>query len=254
MIALGPPPVIAVVPTIARMILNCHRGWIRWSIRAQVTLSMHTSMDLPASQRVEQCSTKVRQLVQAVVGCNDLIVLAQQLLEQGRLIGVELSFLDLGRDTIVQVEPGNTQLLAAVLVDQLHRGLVFFGPLEVVARDVGAEDAPCEMVVLEKRRPGEANERGVRQGQTHVSGELAGLGAVCLVGNDDDVVAFAVWLSDRLIELMDKAEDEAVVLPEQLPQLVSGACPRGLLVAYPTPHEHPPALVVQVFAVASRRT
>ena len=31
---------------------------MRWSIRAQVTLSMHTSIDLPVCQRVVQCSTK----------------------------------------------------------------------------------------------------------------------------------------------------------------------------------------------------
>ena len=36
----------------------CQRGMIRWNIRAQVILSMHTSMDLPDSQRVAQCSTK----------------------------------------------------------------------------------------------------------------------------------------------------------------------------------------------------
>ena len=31
---------------------------MRWYIRAQVILSMHTSIDLPDSQRVAQCSTK----------------------------------------------------------------------------------------------------------------------------------------------------------------------------------------------------
>ncbi len=31
---------------------------MRWNIRAQVILSMQTSIDLPDSQRVEQCSTK----------------------------------------------------------------------------------------------------------------------------------------------------------------------------------------------------
>ena len=36
----------------------CQRGTMRWNIRAQVILSMQTSIDLPDSQRVEQCSTK----------------------------------------------------------------------------------------------------------------------------------------------------------------------------------------------------
>ena len=35
-----------------------HRGRIDWSIRAQVILSTHTSIDLPDCQRVAQCSTK----------------------------------------------------------------------------------------------------------------------------------------------------------------------------------------------------
>ena len=37
---------------------SCQRGSMRWSMRAHVSLSMHTSMDFPVSQRVEQCSTK----------------------------------------------------------------------------------------------------------------------------------------------------------------------------------------------------
>jgi predicted RecB family nuclease len=36
----------------------CHRGMMRWYIRAQVTLSMHTNSALPDSQRAAQCSTK----------------------------------------------------------------------------------------------------------------------------------------------------------------------------------------------------
>ena len=36
----------------------CHRGMIRWYIRPHVILSMQTSMDLPDSHRVAQCSTK----------------------------------------------------------------------------------------------------------------------------------------------------------------------------------------------------
>ena len=38
--------------------LAFQRGSMRWNIRAQVILSMHTSIDLPVCQRVEQCSTK----------------------------------------------------------------------------------------------------------------------------------------------------------------------------------------------------
>src|SRR5206468_10314032 len=78
---------------------------------------------------------------------------------------------------------------------------------------------------------------------------FACLRAVRLVRDDHDVVALAVRLADRLIELMDQAENEPVVLAQQRSQLVPRACPRRLLVAYPATYERPPDLVVEVFAV-----
>src|SRR5688500_2181072 len=97
----------------------------------------------------------VRQLVQPIVGCDDCVVLAKQFFEQGRLVGIELGLLDYGGNAVVQVESSDPQLFASVLVDQLHRGAVFFGPLEVVARDVGSKDASSQVVALEQGRPGE---------------------------------------------------------------------------------------------------
>jgi hypothetical protein len=38
--------------------LACQRGTMRWNMRAQVILSMHTCMALPDCHRVAQCSTK----------------------------------------------------------------------------------------------------------------------------------------------------------------------------------------------------
>lgn len=54
---------------------------------------------------------------------------------------------------------------------------------------------------------------------------------------------------DRLIELVNQAEHEPVVLAEQRAQLMSGTRARSLLVGDPTADERPPDLVVQVFTV-----
>src|SRR5947207_382654 len=78
---------------------------------------------------------------------------------------VEIRLGDGVGDPIVEIEPSQAQLLAAVLVDKLHRGAVLLGPFEVIARDVGAEDALSQVVVLEQRRASEADERRVRQRQ-----------------------------------------------------------------------------------------
>ena len=89
-------------------------------------------------------------LVQPVVGGDDFVILAQQLLQQRLLVRVEVGLRDGFGDAVVQVEPGDAELLAAVLVDQLHGRAVFLGALEVVARDVAAEDALGQVVVLEQ--------------------------------------------------------------------------------------------------------
>ena len=111
------------------------------------------------------------------------------------MIRIEFGLLDLLGDAVVQIEPRDAELLAPVLVDELDGRAVFLGALEVVARDVVAEDALGELVVLEQRRAGEADEGGVRQRKPHVARELAGLRAVRLVGDHDDVVALAVGLA-----------------------------------------------------------
>jgi hypothetical protein len=46
-----------------------------------------------------------------------------------------------------------------------------------------------DLVVLEQRRAGEADIAGIGQGIAHVERQRAVLGAVRLVGDDDDVVA-----------------------------------------------------------------
>ena len=137
------------------------------------------------------------------------------------MIRVEVGLLNGVGDPVIQIEAGDTQLLAPVLVDQLDRGLILFGTLEVVARDVVAEDPPGQLIVLEEWRPGEPDERGVGQGEAHVACELARLRPVRLVRHDDDVIAHAVRLGHWLVELVDQAEDEAVIAAQDLLQLLT---------------------------------
>ena len=101
---------------------------------------------------------------------------------------------------------------AAVFVDQADGRLVLFGTLKVISRYVAAEDSPGQVVVLEQRRPSEADERCVRQCQSHVARKFFPLGTVSLVRNDDDVVPFAVWPRHILVELVNQAKDKPVVL------------------------------------------
>ena len=71
--------------------------------------------------------------------------------------------------------------------------------------------------------PGEAEEAGVRQGVAHVQREGVVLGAVRFVGDDDDVGAVRehrVLLALLGPELLDQREDVAVVLAQQLPQVL----------------------------------
>ncbi len=76
------------------------------------------------------------------------------------------------------------------------------------------KDALREMIVLEQRGAGEAQESRVWQRQPHVAGELTRLRAVCLVGDDDDVVPLAIGFRHLLVELVNQGEDVGVILAE----------------------------------------
>ena len=88
-------------------------------------------------------------------------------------------------NSVVEIQPCDSELLTAILVDQLHGGAVFLGALEVVARDVGAEDSPGEVVVLEERSSGEADEYATWQQSLHRFMELAALGTMTLVHKNE---------------------------------------------------------------------
>ena len=151
--------------------------------------------------------------LQPFVSRDDLVVLAQQLLQQSGLIWVQVGGIDSGCDAVIQVQLGQAQLFTPVLIHQLDGGSVFFAALEVVARHIAAKNALGDLVVLEQRRAGEADESRVGQCQPHVARQLARLGAVRLIRHHNDVVAPAVgrvW-RNLLIELVNQAEYVGVV-------------------------------------------
>ncbi len=86
---------------------------------------MHTSIDFPQSQRAAQWSTKIhRQLVQTVARRDDLVILAEQLLEHCLLIDVQPCLVDFLRNAVIQIQPRDAQLLAAVLIDEFDSAAV----------------------------------------------------------------------------------------------------------------------------------
>jgi hypothetical protein len=67
------------------------------------------------------------------------------------LVGFKFGGFDGLGDLLVQIEPGEAEFFAPVLVDQLHRRAVLLAALEIVARDVVAKNALGQLVVLEQR-------------------------------------------------------------------------------------------------------
>src|SRR5438128_1093882 len=116
-----------------------------------------------------------RDLVEPLVGGDDLVILAEKLIEQRGLIRVKFGLLDLRRDPVIQVGACHAEFLAPVFVYKLDGRAVLFRALEVVAGDVVAEDAPGDLVLLEQRRSGKADEGSVRQGKAHAAREPPGL-------------------------------------------------------------------------------
>ena len=110
-------------------------------MRSAVALSIDTTIALPTKPRPRKCRT----MSCATVSSRSSRVIrwycrAQLALQLGLLLRVELGVLDQAVDVVVQVGIDELQLGCAVLVEQRHRGPVLDGLLEVVDRDVVAED------------------------------------------------------------------------------------------------------------------
>ena len=160
------------------------------------------------------------------VVAGDEVVFAAEVALQPPLLGfVQLGGFEDALDVLVEVLVGDLQLGDAVLVVERDGRAVLDRLAEVVDADVVAEDlAGPLLLALDQRRAGEAEEGRVRQGVAHVEGEGVVLAAVGLVGDDDDVVALGdhrVALAALGVELLDQGEDVAVVLAEQLPQVLA---------------------------------
>jgi hypothetical protein len=128
--------------------------------------------------------------VEAVIAGDEVVALAEDLPQFIFLIVVERGVFDGLIDFLVEVGFGDLEFRRAVLVEERHGGPVFDGLPEVINADVIAEDLAGAFLTGDQRRAGEGDELGVREGGTHVHGQRVVLAAMCLVGEDDDVVPF----------------------------------------------------------------
>ena len=172
-------------------------------------------------------------LVEPTAGGDDVVLASEFLLQALRHVDVlHFDLLEFLGNSLVQVVDGDPQRVAAGVVVQRHGGAVFHRALEVVGRDVRAEDPPRDLVFLEQGRAGEADAGGVRQRVAHVERQRAVLGAVRLVGDDDDVVAFGVGRVGVhvSVELLDEREDVRLVRAQQPAQMLAAFRPAGVSV------------------------
>jgi hypothetical protein len=105
------------------------------------------------------------------------------------------------------------------------------------------------VVVLEQRRPSEADERYVRQCQPHVAREFSPLGTVSLVRDDDDIVPFAIWPGNILVEFVNQAEDKPMILSEQRLQVLARLASWRLFIRHAAADEGTKDLIVKILTV-----
>ena len=159
--------------------------------------------------------------LQARPGHEDMDVAAQIALELLGLVLIEVHLLQCIQQLVVDVGIVDLQQVASVFVVQGHSRSVLDRAFEVVDGQVPAEGPLRQMVVLQKRRSGEADSRRRGQDAIHVVGVYAVVGAMGLVGQDDDVVVGDDGLDVGIVELVDEREDEARVAPQLLDQILA---------------------------------
>ena len=134
---------------------------------------------------------------QPVVARDQVVLPPQHLLQLGFLLRVEFGVLDQAVDVFVQVGIDELQFRRAVLVEQRHGGAVLDGLLEVVDRDVVAENFLGALLAGDQRRAGKGQEHRLGQRGAHVERQRVVLAAVRFVGQHDHVGAVAqhsgVW-------------------------------------------------------------
>ncbi|MNJ33644.1 hypothetical protein D3C77_283310 [compost metagenome] len=128
-----------------------------------------------------------RHSVQTVITRDQMILPAQFALQLGFLVRVEFGIFDQLIDVLVQVRVNKLQFWRAILVEQRHGGTVFDGLLEVIDRNVVAEDFFGAFFAGNERRAGKGQEHRLGQCRTHVQRQRVVLAAVRLVGQHDHI-------------------------------------------------------------------
>ena len=159
----------------------------------------------------------LRHRLQPVVAGDQVILAAQHLLQLRLLLVVETRLLDQPVEVVVEVGIDKLQFGCAVRVEERHRGAVLHRLLEVVDRDVVAEDRARALLAGDERRAGEGEEDRPRQRAAHVERQRVVLAAVRFVGEHHDIGPVGEQL--RRLELVDQREDGAMVAGQQLAQV-----------------------------------
>ena len=142
-------------------------------------------------------------LLQAILGAQHTAHRAPSLLELGFRKVCQAS--GLGLEPLVDLRLGREFLIdVARLVAQIEHDTVAHRLVVLVRVDVRPEylDA-ARLVGLEQRGPGEADQRRFRQQRLHGLMELAGLGSVALVHEDEDLAFGAEALGQARLDLFD---------------------------------------------------
>ena len=130
---------------------------------------------------------------------------------------LELRLGEIGQALGLGLEPlvdlclrGDVLVDVARLVAQIEHHAVLHRLVELVGVDVAAEDFDALLLVgLQQRRAGEADEHGVRQDRLHGLVQVAGLRAVALVDEDEEI-AFGLEVGRQgFLHFFDIAGDVA---------------------------------------------
>ena len=93
-----------------------------------------------------------------VIGRDHLVVFAKQLFQQRSLVRIKFGFFDFLRDAVVEVQTGDSQLLAPVFIDKADGRLILFRAFEIVSGDIAAKNPASQVVMFEQRRAGKTDE------------------------------------------------------------------------------------------------
>ncbi len=135
---------------------------------------------------------------------------------------VRLQFLQLLGNTLVEIIHRDAELVAPGIVVERHGRVILHRALKIVGGNIVAKYAPGDLIVGEQWRAGKTDIARVGQGVAHVQRQRAVLGAVGLVGNDNDIIPPGVALVgiDCLVELLDQRKDVGLVLSQQFAQML----------------------------------